>query len=241
MKKINISVVIPAYNEEKRISHTLYRIDKFLFEKGYSYEIIVVNDGSTDGTAKVVNSLKPYINNLKLINLPENKGKGFAIKKGVLKANGEVILFTDADNSTDISHLNTFLQYLQESYDIVIASRALPLSKIPKKQPIYRRVLSKLGNKIINLLFSLNIKDTQCGFKLFKKDVAKNIFKKLTIDRWGFDIEILVIAKCLNYKVKEKEVEWINDPNSKVKLIDFFKTFKELINIKYNLITNKYQ
>ena len=234
---MELSIIIPAYNEENRIKNTLIIINDFLKEKKINAEIIVVDDGSIDKTKKIIKKLQQKIPDLKLINLEKNRGKGFAVKKGIEKSKGKFILFTDADNSTPIEELEKLMQKMRESKsDIAIGSRYLRGSDVKIKQPIYRRFLGRIGNLLIRLLIIKKIKDTQCGFKLFEHKTAKKIFPFQKIKRFAFDIETLAIAKKLNYKIIEVPVSWFNSPESRIRPIkDALRTFRDLIYIKINL------
>jgi dolichyl-phosphate beta-glucosyltransferase len=238
MEKIHLSVVIPAYNEAKRIEATLFDVSRYLLGQA-SYEIIVVSDGSTDNTAEIVRNLKSQIPKLKIIANEKRHGKGYVVKQGMLKAKGEYRLFMDADNSTTIDHLDKFWPETKE-YDIVIGSIEIKGAKIKETAAWYRRWLGKLSKYIIRIGAGLwKIKDSQRGFKLFSADSVKKIFPRQTIMRWGFDIEILVIAKKMGFKIKELPVEWKNPPG-KVTLGSYFRTLGELLKIKINSIRGKY-
>lgn len=240
--KLYLSIIIPAYNEEHRIGDTLLDIHKYLFKQDYDYEIIVVSDGSTDNTGSVVENLKPQVSNLKLIDNKKNCGKGCVVRQGMLEAKGEYRLFMDADNSTTINHLDKFWPYIQEGYDIVIGSIEIEGAKIHEEAAWYRRMLGKYSKYVIRTISGLwRIRDTQRGFKLFTAEAAEKVFPKQTIMRWGFDIEILILAKKIGFKIKEVPVNWSNPGESKVTLKSYIKTFQELLKIKQNLITNKYK
>jgi len=231
-----ISLVIPAYNEEKIIFNNLNEMIEYLKNKKFDYEIIVVDDGSTDNT---VNEIKKIKNRkIRIVSYQPNKGKGNAVKTGVLAAKGNLILVLDADLSTPINELDNFLKYAKD-YDVVIGSRALKESKILAKQPFYKVWLGRLGNLMIRLIAVQGIKDTQCGFKLFNAR-AKELFEKQTIQRWGWDFEILFIAQRKGYKIKELPVSWVNRKESRVKFFDYPKTLLELIKIRINSLLGKY-
>ena len=236
-----LSVIIPAYNEEKRIGSTLKSIDEYLRWQNYDYEIIVVSDGSKDNTAALVTNFEAEIRNLRLIDNKENHGKGYVVKQGMLEAKGELRLFTDADNSTSMDHLDSFIFHVNEGYQTIIGSIAVKGYKISAgSEPAWRRVLGKFGNLFIQIMAVPGIHDTQRGFKLFTAKAADSIFPKLTISRWGCDIEVLALARKLGYRIKEVPVDWKNDPNSKVGLKAYFQVLLETVIIRWNLMTGKY-
>ena len=234
---MKLSVVVPAYNEEECILSTLRKIFQYLQQKGMEYEVIVVDDGSTDNTKKLVMSVDNA--RLRLLENQTNLGKGAAVKKGMLKAQGDLLLFLDADYSTSINELDRFLPKIEEGYDIVIGSRGLKTSKIEVSQSKMKVLKGRLGNQLIQLLAVSGIKDTQCGFKLFTKKCLP-IFKKQTLNKWGFDFELLFIARKLNLKIFEHPISWANNPFSKVKTIDYFVTLLDLIKIRINDIKKIY-
>lgn len=235
------SIVIPAYNEEHRIKSTLLMIHDYLSEKNISAEIIVVSDGSTDGTGHEVKKKKEHIKNLQYFELPHNHGKGHAIRTGIEAARGRYILFTDADNSTPIVELEKFLPHLQQ-FHIVLGSRWLKEGSIKISQPWYRIMISRIGNFFIRLVLLEDIKDTQCGFKCFHHRIAKEIFARQKVRRFAFDIEALAIAKGLGYTFKEIPVDWYNSPESRLRPIrDALRTFKDLIYIKLNTWSGRYR
>jgi dolichyl-phosphate beta-glucosyltransferase len=246
---VYLSVIIPAYNEEKRLPKTLGEIDRYLKTQNYDYEIVVVNDGSKDGTVKVAKDLMPKIKNLKVTGYEKNQGKGYAVRFGMLKAKGEYRLFTDADNSTSIEQIEKMWPYFKGTcsepaeggYDIVIGSRDVKGAILDPPQPPIRRFVGegfKFLRKIIVGLW--RIEDSQCGFKCFTKGAAENIFLKCKINRFAFDPEILIIAKKLGYKIKEIPVLWKNDLESKVKLKSTIKMLIDLFKIRWNLIKGIY-
>ncbi|MBU4466956.1 glycosyltransferase family 2 protein [Patescibacteria group bacterium] len=239
--KVYLSVIIPAYNEESRLNNTLKEIDAYLKTQSYLYEIVVVNDGSKDRTAEVVNELSLSIKDLRLINNKENRGKGFIVKQGMTEALGQYRLFSDADNSVSIDQIEKIWPVLKQGYEVVIGSRSMKESIIDPCQAWPRRLIGKAGNLVIQTIGGLSgIWDSQCGFKCFTGDSAQNIFSKTMINRWGFDVESLVLAKKLGYQIKEIPVIWKNDFRSTVRLFGIIKTFFEVLQIRWNLITNKY-
>ncbi len=243
-----LSVIIPAYNEEKRIGSTLKSIDEYLGRQNHlersrtdDYEILVVNDGSKDNTADLVNGLRSEVVGLRLIDNKENHGKGYVVKQGMLEAKGELRLFTDADNSTSIDHLDKFIPYMNQGYSVVIGSIGISGHKVASgSEPAWRRISGKLGNLFIQIMAVPGIQDTQRGFKLFTADAVNKIFPKLTITRWGFDIEVLALARKFGYKIRELPVDWKNDPNSKVGLKVYFQVLLETVKIRWNLMTGVY-
>lgn len=237
---IRLSVVIPSYNEEKRIKKTLESIAAFLARQNYKAEVLVVCDGATDKTAEISRSFSGKISNLRVIENKENHGKGYVARQGMLEAKGEHRIFMDADNSTSLDQIDRFLPFFKEGYDVVIGDRDLKESKIAVHQSRFKEVLGDFGNFLIQSLAVPGIEDTQCGFKVFSKKASEEIFKKMTIDRWGFDIEALALALKFGYKIKTMPIVWVNDPNSKVKLSGYVNTFVELFKIKWNLMTGKY-
>lgn len=239
-KEIYLSVIMPAFNEEKLIKDTVVEADGFLSKQGYDYEIIVVDDGSKDRTFKILNNLQPIIKNLSVLKNDFNRGKGYSVKKGMLAAKGKFRLFMDADNSTTIDQIKKFIPDLEIGYDVAISDRSLGKSVILANQSICKQILGNMGNIFVKILAVSEISDTQCGFKVFGEKSAKDIFSKLTVDRWGFDIEALTIANKLGYKIKSIPVIWKNRKETKVRSRDYIFTFKELLKIKINLIRKKY-
>ncbi len=236
-----LSVIIPAYNEEKRIATTLRDINKYLKTKNYEYEIIVVSDGSKDGTADVVFGLQSEVANLKLIDNKENHGKGFVVRQGLLEAQGDYRLFTDADNSTSIDQVEKLLLFFGQGYDVVIGSRDVKGAVLANPQPWHRRMLGEVFNLFVQIIVGLwGIWDSQCGFKIISAKATQDILPKCRIDRWAFDPEILIIARKLGYKIKEAPVIWVNDLDSKVKVGGMVKMGMDLLKIRWNLIAGKY-
>jgi dolichyl-phosphate beta-glucosyltransferase len=241
MKKATVfkalSLVIPVYNEEKRIKKSLERIVQYLDAVCFEYEIIIVDDGSTDKTLEVINEV--ITSRFQVIKLGQNRGKGFAVKKGMLAAKYEYVLFSDADLSTPIEEIEKFEEYA-EGFDIIIGSRAIKGSNIEIHQTRFKEFLGRVGNRLIQFILLPGIQDTQCGFKLFNRK-SISVFEKQTIERWGFDFEILWLARKMGFKIKEVPVHWINDFGTKVSGISqYFNTFNELLKIRWNAMTNKY-
>lgn len=243
MQEIYLSVIIPAYNEEKRISNTLLSIDHYLSGQDYTYEIIVVNDGSKDKTAQIVEKFSGLIKNLWLIDNQKNHGKGWVVRQGMLKAKGKYRLFMDADNATTIDHFEKMVPLFKEDYQVVIGSRDKKDAKGARQavsQSFLKRQLGNLGNILIQIVAVPGIWDTQCGFKAFSAKSAEDIFSRCKINRWGFDIEAMALARKLNYRLGIIPVYWVNSPYSHVSWKGYLNTFRELFKIKWNLIRKKY-
>lgn len=239
MKKL--SVVIPAYNESHRIGETLKSIHNFLHRQTFEYEILVVNDGSRDNTSEVVNNLVSTVKNLRLIDNRENHGKGYVVKQGMLKATGDIRLFMDADNSTTIDQMMPMLPYFEEGYDVIIGSIEVPGAKINEHAQWYRRFVGHWSKLLIRFVANLwEIHDTQRGFKMFSDTAANRIFERQTLERFGFDIEIIALAKKYGFKIKELPVIWNNAGESKVSLKSYIATFIDLFKVRLNLWTGKY-
>lgn len=238
-----LSVIIPAYNEEKHIKKTIESIYQYLFSKNIEHEIMVVTDGSTDKTNDIVRSMLPMIPTLQLLDYAQNRGKGFVVRQGMLKAKGQYRLFTDADNATTIDHIEKMLPFFSQGYEVVIASIALKESKVASgSESFYRILFGKMGNLFIQVMVLPGIHDTQRGFKMVTAKAAQDIFSKLTIDRWGFDIEMLALARKFGFKIKEVPVNWKNDPNSAShpRLSAYFQVLTETVKIRWNLWTGRY-
>jgi len=229
----------------RRHRKTLKEVNEYLMKQDYGYEIIVVSDGSKDKTVEVVEGLFSEIKNLRLIDYKQNYGKGYAVRRGMLEAKGDYRIFTDADNSTSIRHLEKLLPELKAGFAVVIGTRDKRDHKEANQafpQPFYRRILGDIFNYLVQIVLGLwGLWDTQCGFKGFTKDAAEKIFPKCQINRWAFDPEILVIARKMGYKIQIIPVYWINDPASKVKFKGMVKMVAEVLRIKWNMITGKYQ
>jgi len=242
MQKIHLSVVIPAYNEGKKLPHTLPKMYDYLKQQSYSWEILVVSDGSKDNTAQVVRDLSSQIENLRLIDNKENHGKGYVVKQGMLAAKGEYRLFTDADNSTSIDHVERMWSEFKKGHDVVIGSRDIEGAKLAVPQPFWRIMIGNTFNFMVQMMCGLwGIPDTQCGFKGFSSKAAVDIFSRTRVSRFAFDSEILVIAKKMGYKIKEVPVTWVNDKRSSVKFKSMVKMLIDLFEIRLNMIKGLYE
>jgi dolichyl-phosphate beta-glucosyltransferase len=240
MKKL--SVVIPAYNEEKRITATLESVDGYLEKQPYDYEIIVIDNNSKDHTSDVVRKLEATTVQKSKVVLVTTPGKGAAVKAGLLEhASGDIVMFMDADNATPISEVEKFLPFFEKGYDVVIGSRYTEPDLVKVHQPLYRIVLSRMSNLLIQFLAVPGIKDTQLGFKAFTSEAAKNIFPLVTIARWGFDMEVLTVANAKGYKIKEIGVSWTEHGGGHVPLKAYLESLIDLFKIKLRSIAGRYK
>jgi len=242
--KPKISIIMPAYNEERRITKALHKVTEYFDSKKKNYEFIVVDDGSKDKTSQIVTDFirKYKRKNMKLLVNKPNRGKGYSVKRGMLEAEGELLLFTDTDLSTPIEEYEKLKFYIEKGYHIVIASRGAKDSNLEVPPSFFRHLLGFSFGIIKTLAGLKRINDSQCGFKLFRNKVAKFIFSKQTIERFAFDVEILYIAQKYKCKIKEVGVTWINSTDSKVNPIkDGINMFKEILKIRLNDINGRYK
>jgi dolichyl-phosphate beta-glucosyltransferase len=239
----HLSVIIPAYNEELRLPRTLNQSIEYLKLQSYSSEIIVVNDGSTDETERIIREQFPAHVSVRLIAHPDGKnhGKGASVKLGMNEARGAYRLFMDADNSTTLDQVERFWPLIDQGYPVVIGSRALKDSVIGIHQAKYKELAGRLGNWAIRTFAVPGIRDTQAGFKLFAGREAEIIFSRQTIDRWGYDIELLAIAQLHGCRIGEVPITWINASGSKVTLGSYFEVLAEVWRIRRNLKAGLYQ
>jgi dolichyl-phosphate beta-glucosyltransferase len=236
-----LSVVVPAYNEESRLPATLARLSQYLRKRKKSYEIIVVDDGSKDGTSAAVLQASRKDPSIRLIDNVFNLGKGASVRNGVMEARAEAILFTDADLSTPIEELERLLPRLSEA-DLVIGSRALAGSQILKRQPLYRVAMGKTFNFFVRLLAVRGIHDTQCGFKLMTRTLGQKVFPLQRVPRFGFDVEMCYLARKFGYRIAEVPVAWENSPDSTVNPVaDASQMFFDLVQIRLNDWQGKYR
>ncbi|PIR04904.1 MAG: hypothetical protein COV57_01880 [Candidatus Liptonbacteria bacterium CG11_big_fil_rev_8_21_14_0_20_35_14] len=230
-----LSVIIPAFNEAKRIPLTLIDVDRILKDMDFDYEIVVVDDGSSDNTVLVVKKFADVIPYLRVIENLENHGKGYVVRQGMIEAKGEIRLFMDADNSTTVDQFLLMKNYFDKGASVVIGSRALKESELSPPQAWYKQIAGKMGNLFIQIVALPGIWDTQCGFKAFNRRAAMDIFERAEINRWAFDVEALLLAKKLGYEIEMIPVYWVNDIYSHVKLSSYIQVLFETVKIALRL------
>lgn len=244
MKSPELSVIIPAYNEEARLPRALARIRDYLFSRnvaGDQTEIIVVDDGSTDGTAQIVEEWSRKIPTLRLVSNGRNRGKGYSVRHGILEARGRIALFTDADLSAPIEEADKLFAALKAGNDVAIGSRALDRSLISTHQSSLRELAGMIFNGFVRLFTGLPFHDTQCGFKAFVTEPSRIVFEQQRIDRFGFDPEILFLAKRHGLRAAEIPVRWAHDPATKVHVLrDSPLMFCDLVVIRWNWLVGRY-
>jgi len=232
MPEHHLSVIIPAFNEEARIGNTITEIVAYLLRQFYAWDIIVVDDGSSDRTVQVAKEKLAGFSHVILENVT-NRGKGYSVKRGMLEGKGKYLLFTDADLSTPIEELEKFLVYLEKDCDMVIGSRAVEGSQVEIHQPRFREIMGRIFNRIARLLAFRGIHDSQCGFKCFKREAAHRLFSRQKLDGFSFDAEILYLAQKEGYRIKEEPVIWRNSVQTRVQIAtDPFRMLVDLIRIR---------
>lgn len=235
------SIVIPAYNESARLGATLERVLAYAHAEGWNAEVIVVNDGSRDNTAEIINSFVVKDPIVQLVENPGNRGKGYSVRNGMLHARGKVVLFTDADLSSPIEEAPKLLDALASGADIAIGSRWLKAETQTQRQPLHRQIMGRIFNLLLRITLGLKFKDTQCGFKAFKQPAVRAIFKHQKIERWGFDPEVLFLARKGGFKVSEVPVLWGHSGGTRIHpIIDGAKMFMEMLRIRWYSLTGKY-
>ena len=236
---VQISIIIPAYNEESRIEETLIRTISYCKEHHPEYEIIVVDDGSRDKTTDIVRNYSK--DRVRLLINKTNRGKGYSVKRGMASAKGALILFSDSDLATPIEELDSLVKHIDDGYDIAIASRRLRGSILEVKQPLIRRVLGTLFPLLVRLVVLKGIKDTQCGFKLFRRKTAKKIIEFQSFNRFSFDVELLFISSKMGSRLIEVPVRWIDKQGSTVSTMrDSIFMFLDLFLIRFNNLKGEY-
>ena len=235
------SIVIPAYNEAARLGASLEKVLGYVHAQGWSAEVIVVNDGSSDNTADIVRAHAAKDAALRLIDNPGNRGKGFSVRHGMLSARGRIVFFTDADLSAPIEEAPKLIQALNAGADIAIGSRWLRAETQTQRQPLYRQLFGRVFNLLLRITLGLQFADTQCGFKAFKQPTVPAIFPLQRIERWGFDPEILFLAKKFRFQVKEVPVLWGHSGGTRIHpLKDGSRMFLEMLHIRWNNLRGKY-
>ncbi|EKD46610.1 MAG: glycosyl transferase, group 2 family [uncultured bacterium] len=245
-QKPYLSVVIPAYKEKERIGRNLLEIENFLSTKDFEYEVIIIVDGSPDNTADVARNYAKQVKNLRVISNDVNHGKGYVVRQGLLETKGKYVVFLDADGSTSITHVEKFLPELEAGADVIVGSRKIKGAFVQIHQPKYREFMGEGGNWLIRIVLGLwSFPDTQCGFKMLTGRAAHEVAGRMVVDRFGFDFELIIIAKELGFKIKQMPVRWLNEEGSTVSLtgpngfiqvlVDLFKTKLRLITGKYNI------
>jgi dolichyl-phosphate beta-glucosyltransferase len=238
----NYSVIIPAYNEDARLAATLEKVLAYMAKRGWSAEVIVVNDGSRDNTAEIVRGFAERNPRLQLLENPGNRGKGYSVRNGMLHAQGEILLFSDADLSSPIEEADKLFAAIREGADVAIGSRWLRSDLQTQRQPLYRQLFGRVFNLMLRVTLGLNFKDTQCGFKAFTRRAASTIFPLQTIERWGFDPELLYVATKLGFKVAEVPVAWAHREGTRINpLRDGTRMFLEMLKIRWNALSGRYE
>ena len=237
-----LSIIIPTYNEKANIEKTLSAIQEYLKKRNLQAEILIVDDGSKDGTQEILRSLKKVSPGLEIQLNSSNHGKGYVVRQGILSAHGQFMLFMDADHSTHIRELDKFLPYIKKDYDIVMGSRRLKDPTVTITQPKLRHYLGEVYILLARMILWIPSLDYNCGFKLFKRDIARRLFSKQVMNDWSFDAEIFLLAKKLNLKIKEVAINWSHGYTSKVKpLRDSMKSFLALLKLRIYNIQGKYR
>jgi dolichyl-phosphate beta-glucosyltransferase len=235
------SIVIPAYNEGARLGPTLEKVLAYVHSQHWDAEVIVVNDGSRDNTAEIIRAFAAKNLILRLVENPGNRGKGYSVRNGMLNARGRVVLFSDADLSSPIEEAPKLFAALDAGADIAIGSRWLRAETQTQRQPLHRQIFGRIFNLLLRLTLGLKFKDTQCGFKAFKQPAVQAIFPLQKIERWGFDPEILFLARKLGFKVQEVPVAWGHSGDARIHpLIDGSKMFMEMLRIRWNSLSGEY-
>lgn len=234
--QVSLSIVIPAYNEASRLGRTLERIREYAIAMDWRCEVILVDDGSQDGTADLVRGFAAGPMALQLLVNPGNRGKGYSVRRGMLAAAGESVLMCDADLSTPIEEVGKLLYWLGQGYEVAIGSRDMPDSILSPPQPLSRRILGTLMRAVRRRIVLPRLSDTQCGFKCFTRQAAQQIFASQTIDGFAFDCEVLALADGLGYRIREVGVMWCDDRDSRVRpLQDGWHVLVSLLRIRWGM------
>ncbi len=238
---LTYSIVIPAFNESVRIRPTLHALLRHIQEHNWDAEILIVNDGSTDDTAQIVREFGKAHPQVLLVENPGNRGKGYSVRNGMLHARGDICLFTDADLSSPIAEAQKLFDAIARGADIAIGSRWLRTELQTERQPLYRQLFGRIFNLALRLILGLRFADTQCGFKAFRHDAAQRIFPMQKIERWGFDPEILFLARRAGLRVEEVPVIWAHSEGTRLNPFrDGMRMFVEVLRIRWYSITGGY-
>jgi dolichyl-phosphate beta-glucosyltransferase len=235
------SIVIPAYNESARLGATLEKVLAYVHAQRWDAEVVVVNDGSRDDTADIIRSFAAKDPIVQLVENPGNRGKGYSVRNGMLHARGKIVLFSDADLSSPIEEAPKLFHALESGADIAIGSRWLRAETQTQRQPLHRQIFGRVFNLLLRVTLGLKFKDTQCGFKAFKQPAVRAVFPYQKIERWGFDPEVLFIARKSGFKVAEVPVLWGHSGDTRIHpVIDGSKMFMEMLRIRWYSLTGKY-
>ena len=236
-----LSIVIPSFNEEKRLPATLERIASYIKVSGRKTEVIVVDDGSTDGTARVAEAFGGKIEEIRVVSNGKNRGKGYSVRHGFMESRGGIVLFTDADLSAPIEEADKLLAKMDE-YDVAIGSRAMNRKLIEVHETKFRELAGIIFNRIVRIILWLPFVDTQCGFKAFRREECKIIFEQQTIERFGFDPELLYLARHHGLQIAEVAVRWAHSPATKVNMLrDSVQMFLDVVIIRWNALRGRYR
>ena len=236
-----ISVISPAFNEEARLEPTLREIVGYFRERQRAAEVLVVDDGSRDGTSGLVLRLARQFPEIRLFRLPANGGKGYAVRTGVVNATGRLVLFADADGATPIAELESLEAAIESGADIAIGSRAVRSEGVQVRARLYRRVMGRAFHLLVRTLAVDGIADTQCGFKLFRGPVAQDLFSRMRMNGFSFDVEVLLMARRAGYRIAEVPVNWTHQPGSRVNLVvDSLRMARDVFRIRGNLLRGFY-
>jgi glycosyltransferase involved in cell wall biosynthesis len=238
---LRYSIVIPAYNERTRIAKSLDRIMGYIADHNWDAEVIVVDDGSNDGTADIVRDYASRCAGLRLLLNPGNRGKGYSVRNGMLHAQGEILLFSDADLSSPIEESSRLFSAIAGGADVAIGSRWMQAELQTEKQPLYRQLFGRVFNLALRIVLGLQFKDTQCGFKAFTRPAAQALFPLQTIERWGFDPELIYLAQKFGFRVEEVPVAWAHREGTRINPVrDGIRMVGEMLEIRWNAFTGKY-
>jgi dolichyl-phosphate beta-glucosyltransferase len=235
------SIVIPAYNESQRLGATLEKVLAYVRQQRWDAEIIVVNDGSRDNTAEIVRAFANNHSTVRLVENPGNRGKGYSVRNGILNSHGDIVVFSDADLSSPIEEMPKLLEALATGADIAIGSRWLRAELQTQRQSLHRQLFGRVFNLLLRIILGLQFKDTQCGFKAFTRRAAQTILPQQRIERWGFDPEILFLARKFGFRVVEVPVRWGHSGGTRINpLVDGARMFQEMFRIRWYDLTGKY-